>query len=61
MRMHEGRGVCDDACVCEWACTGKGVVCLMMHACMNGCVCTRVLHVIIETEALLFNACARNK
>ena len=42
MRMHEGRGVCDDACVCEWACTGKGVVCLMMHACMNGCVCTRV-------------------
>ena len=52
----------DDACVCEWvcACTKKGVVCLMMHACMNGCVCTYV-YVIIETEALLFNACARNK
>ena len=60
--MHKGRGVCDDACVCEWACacTKKGVVCLMMHASMNGCVCTRV-HVIMETEALLFNACARNK
>ena len=42
LRMHEGRGVCDDACVCEWACTEKGVVCLMMHASMNGCVCTRV-------------------
>ena len=25
------------------------------------CVYTFTLHVIIETEALLFNACARNK